>query len=100
MNVRPGNLEIVVVVAWLALGAYFGLEGRSLLMGALVGVVVMLGFWGMFFLVISAANFTLLPSYSRAPFAACAVAPFSTGLTLLLLKGWPGVRKVEKKPLP
>ncbi|MFK4134830.1 hypothetical protein ACI2KR_21475 [Pseudomonas luteola] len=96
MNVRPGNLEIVVTVAWLSIGAYFGLEVGSLLMGVLAGVVFMLGFWGMFFLFISAANFALLPSYSRAPFAACAVAPFSTGITLLLLKGWPGVREVEK----
>lgn len=95
MNVRPGNLEIVVAVAWLVVGAYFGLEGQSLLKGLLAGGLFTLGSWGMFFLFLSSANFALLPSYSRAPFAACAVAPFSTGLTLLLLKGWPGVRKVK-----
>lgn len=96
MNVRPGNLEIAVTLVWISIGSYFGLESQSLVMGVIAGVFFLLGFWGMLILLVSATNVALLPSYSRAPFSACVAAPLSTGLTLLILKGWPRPSKVGK----
>lgn len=86
---RPSLLEIAVVLGC-GLGAavmgtakhlVFGIAG-----GALFGICVLV----MFAVVVSAVNFAHLPSGRRAPFSQCVIAPFKTGMALLLLGRWPG----------
>src|SRR5450830_714648 len=90
MIVRPGGMEVSVFIGSVAAGVLSAVDDRAL--GVLEGAALALLLWGMFVLIVGVANIGFLPRYRRAPVAACVVAPFTTGLTLLLLSGWPGVR--------
>lgn len=91
MAVRPGKMEVSVLIGWIGAGVLSSVDDRVL--GALAGAALALLFWSMFVLIVSITSIGFLPLNRRAPVVACVVAPFSTGFTLLLLGGWPGVRK-------
>lgn len=88
---KPGKMEITVLIGSMFTGVLSSADGRA--QGLLAGVALALLFGAMFVLIVGVANLAL-PRYRRAPILACVIAPFTTGLTLLLLGGWPGVRKV------
>ncbi|NWB63549.1 hypothetical protein [Pseudomonas sp. F1002] len=89
---KPGKMELGVLFGSVVAGVLSSADDRAL--GVLAGAVLALLFWGMFVLIVGVSNFGFLPRQRRAPVAACVVAPFTTGFTLLLLSGWPGARKV------
>lgn len=89
---RPGKMEISVLFGSMLAGALSSSDDRA--QGVLAGVALALLFWAMFVLIVGVANIGFLPPHRRAPVLAWVVAPFTTGLTLLLIGGWPGVRKV------
>jgi hypothetical protein len=89
---RPGKMEVSILMGSIVAGVLLTVEDRA--QGALAGIVLALLFWIMFALIVGVANIGFLPRHRRAPAVACVVAPFSAGLTLYLLGGWPGVRKV------
>lgn len=88
---KPGKMETSVIFGSILAGVLSSVDDRVL--GVLAGVALALLFWIMFLLILGVVNIGLLPSHRRAPIFACVVAPFTTGLTLLLLGGWPGIRK-------
>lgn len=92
MVVMPGKMEIGVLLGSMLAGVLSSADHRA--MGFLAGVALALLFWVMFVIITGTANIGFLPHHRRAPSVACLIAPFSTGLTLFLLGGWPGVRKV------
>lgn len=89
---RPGKMEISVLLGSMLADALSSGEERA--QGVLAGVALALLLCTMFLLIVGVANIGFLPPHRRAPVLACVVAPFTTGLTLLLMGGWPGVRKV------
>lgn len=89
---KPGKMEISVLLGSMLAGVLSSADGMT--QGLLAGVALALLFCVMFVLIVGAANVGFLPQHRRAPILACVVAPFTTGLTLLLMGGWPGVRKV------
>lgn len=89
---KPGKMEISLLVGWMLAGVLSSADDRA--KGLLAGMALALLFWAMFVLIVGGANVGFLPRHRRAPILACVVAPFTTGLTLLLMGGWPGVRKV------
>lgn len=91
LTIRPGKMEISVLIGSIVAGVLSSVVDSA--QGALAGIALALLFWIMFVLIVGVANIGFLPRHRRAPAVACVVAPFSTGLTLYLLGGWPGVRK-------
>jgi hypothetical protein len=92
MVLKPGKMEISVLLGSMLAG--FLSSGDDKAQGVLAGVALAFLLWAMFVLIVGVASIGFLPPYRRAPVLACVVAPFTTGLTLLLMGGWPGVRKV------
>jgi len=85
---RPGKMEVSVLLGSILAGALSSVDDRS--QGVLAGIA----FLAMFTLIVGVANVGFLSRHRRAPVFACVVAPFTTGVTLLLLGSWPDVRKV------
>ena len=92
MEVMPGKLETCVLIGFMAAGVFSSVDNRT--QGFLGGLAFALGFWIFFVLIVVIANRCFFPRHRRAPSIACMLSPFSTGLTLYLLGGWPSVRKV------
>ena len=89
---RPGKMEGSVLFGSILAGVLSSVDDRA--QGVLAGIALALLFLAMFAVIVGVANVGFLPRNRRAPVLACAVAPLTTGLTLLLLGSWPGVRKV------
>jgi len=93
---RPGKMEVSVLFGSILAGVISSVHDRAL--GVLAGIVLALLFLAMFALIVGVANVGFLPRHRRAPVLTCVVAPFTTGLTLLLLGSWPDVRRSRNSP--